>query len=470
MLTIDQIADCRADLLTFTKVMFNARKGGSIKENIHQEIICTALEKVVVGKIKRLIINVPPRAGKTEFAVISFISWCMGNWPDCEFIHASYSKRLATNNTYQARAIMQHEAYSEIFGQPRILHDSNARDEFRTEQGGIVYATGADGTITGFGAGKMRPYFGGAIIIDDPHKAGEANSKLMRENVINWFSTTMESRKNSPDTPIIIIMQRLHEQDLAGFLLSGGNNEEWHHVNIPAVDENGNSFWEEQFPIEDLKRLDSSDSFRFSSQYMQRPKILGGNIIKGQWFVRYKQLPIIKYRMIYGDTAQKTKESNDFSVFECWGYGDDNKIYLIDMIRGKWEAPELKRRAVAFWHKHKAEDVHVMGALRKLKIEDKASGTGLIQDIKSDAAIPIIGIERTIDKYTRVLDVLGYIESGRVCIPEEAPFTSDFVSECEAFTSNDSHLHDDQVDPMCDAINDMIASENSLSVWQRLGK
>ena len=229
MLTVDKIADSRCDLLTFVRTMFKARKGIDLVDNWHQEAICNALERVVMGDCKRLIINVPPRSGKTEIAVINFMAWCMGNFPDSEFIHASYSKRLATNNAYNVRAIMQHEQFCEIFDHTQIKRDSSAKDEFRTEQGGIVYATGAEGTITGYGAGKMRDTFGGAIVIDDPHKAGEAMSDTMRENVIDWFTTTMESRKNRPDTPIIVIMQRLHESDLSGYLLAGGNGEEWEH-------------------------------------------------------------------------------------------------------------------------------------------------------------------------------------------------------------------------------------------------
>ena len=222
-LTPSQIADLRTDLFQFTKAMFKARKGFDLVENWHQAAICEALEKVVIGRTKRLIINIPPRSGKTELAVINFIAWCMGNWPDSEFIHASYSARLATNNTFNARAVMQSELYSEVFAPPAFRHDSNAKNEFRTEQGGVVYATGSDGTITGYGAGKMRETFGGCVIVDDPHKAGEANSVLMRQNVKDWFSTTMESRLNNRNVPIIIIMQRLHEDDLSGWLLGGGN-------------------------------------------------------------------------------------------------------------------------------------------------------------------------------------------------------------------------------------------------------
>jgi len=252
-MTPNEIADCRTDLLTFTRSMFRARKGGDMIENWHQQAICSALERVVIGDSSRLVITIPPRSGKTELAVINFIAWSMGNFPDSEFIHASYSKRLATNNTWNARAVMQHERFAEIFGAPEFRGDSNAKDEFRTEAGGIVYATGAEGTITGYGAGRMRQDFGGAIVIDDPHKAGEGASETMRKNVIDWFTTTMESRKNRPDTPIIVIMQRLHEDDLAGYLLSGGNGEEWEHLNIPAIDDAGESFWPVQFPVDDLR-------------------------------------------------------------------------------------------------------------------------------------------------------------------------------------------------------------------------
>jgi predicted phage terminase large subunit-like protein len=462
MLTSDEIVSCRTDLLTFTNKMFEARKGTKMKSNSHQVKICNALEMVVIGEITELIITIPPRSGKTEFAVINFIAWCMGNWPDSEFIHASYSHRLATTNTYQARSIIQHEKYIEIFGKPRFKDDSNAKDEFRTEQGGIVYAAGAGGTITGYGAGKMRDTFGGAIIIDDPHKADEALSSIMRQNVIEWFSNTMEHRRNSPKTPIIIIMQRLHESDLAGYLLNGGNGQQWHHVSIPAINELGESFWPEQFPLEKLRRLEKANSYIFSGQYLQQPMVLGGNIIKRMWFRSFITPPLIEYRKIFADTAMKTAERNDYSVFACWGLGDDGKIYLLDLLKGKWEAPELKRVARAFWEKH---NNMTAGQLREFLVENKASGTGLIQEIEREGNIPVKGVERTKDKLTRLMDVLSYIEAGLVCIPESASFTNDFLAECESFTSDDTHMHDDQVDTMIDAINDMLAN-NKLKAWE----
>lgn len=449
-----EVAENRTDLLTFTKTMFSARKGAELKHNWHQDVICTALEKIVTGQTKRLIINVPPRSGKTEIAVINFMAWCMGNFPDSEFIHASYSKRLATANAYATRAIMQHEKYSEIFPDVYLSTDSRAKDEFRTSAGGIVYATGAEGTITGYGAGKMRDYFGGAIIIDDPHKAGEANSDTMRQNVLDWFVTTMESRKNSPDTPIIVIMQRLHEDDLSGFLLNGGNGEEWEHIIIPALDDNDETFWKGQFKTEDLHRLRQTNSYVFSGQMMQRPSPVGGGMFKTEWWKYHKDIQFYDYRMIYADTAMKTGQENDYSVFQCWGKKGDC-IYLIDQVRGKWEAPQLMQVALSFWNKHASINA---GTLRQMKIEDKASGTGLIQQLRQDR-IPVVPIQRNRDKITRSFDAAPSIEAGRVFLPSGEPWLNDYIYEFEVFPNG---KHDDQIDPTMDAIQDLIIGSGNV--------
>jgi predicted phage terminase large subunit-like protein len=452
-------------LLRFAASLFRAQHGSNFKAFAHQRAICDALERVASGEFKRLIINVPPSSGKTVLAR-SFIAWCMGRWPDAEFIYASYSDALATANAADARAMMQHEEFSSLFGVPSLRRDVNAKGEFRTTQGGCVYASGVGGTLTGYHAGKMRDGFGGAIFVDDWIKMGEAQSKTVRQGVVDWFRGTVESRVTSPQTPVVVIGQRSHVADLAGWLLAGGNGEAWEHLCIPALDEaTGESFCPEIYPVERLERIragadidgvNGGGSYVFASQYQQAPKVLGGNIIRGEWFVRYEKLPPIKWRVIYADTAQKTKEANDYSVFEDWGVGADGRIYLLDMIRGKWEAPELERRAVDFWQKRASVNGD-HGVMRCMKVEDKASGTGLIQSIRAKSAAPIAGIQRTKDKFTRLMDVLGYIESGRVCLPESAPFALDFIAECEAMTSDDTHAHDDQVDPMIDAITDMLA-------------
>ena len=419
-------------------------------DNWHQRKICQSLEQVLLGRVNRLLINVPPRSGKTETAVKSFIGWGMGMFPDSEFIHASYSKRLATSNTYEVRAMMQNETYKEIFPWTALQDDSKARDEFRTAHGGIVYATGADGTITGYGAGKMRPGFGGAIIIDDPHKAGDANSSVMRKNVIDWYQQTMESRLNKRSDPIIIIMQRLHEDDLSGWLLGGGSGEKWNHINIPARTDEGTSFWPAQFPDEMLDRLESSSPYVFAGQYMQRPSPLGGGLFRDNWWRYLAAPPPIQWRTIYADTAQKTADHNDYSVFQCWGYSVTGQAVMLDMIRGKWEAPELEAMARAFWAKHKA--TQNQGTLRAMKVEDKVSGTGLIQTLKREG-IPIIGMKRNVDKITRAFDAAPLIESGNVILMQDVPHLTDFISEASTFPNA---AHDDMIDAAMSAISDIL--------------
>jgi predicted phage terminase large subunit-like protein len=412
----------------------------------------------MLGRTHRLIINIPPRSGKTELAVKCFMAFGMGQCPDAEFIHASYSKRLATSNAYDVRAMMQNEAYKAIFPWVELQDDSKARDEFRTTKGGIVYATGSEGTITGFGAGKMRPGFGGAVIVDDPHKPGEASSTVMREAVLAWYQNTLQSRLNKPETPIIVIMQRLHEDDLSGWLLKGGSGEEWEHLVIPARDEKARSFWPAQFPEDMLDRLEASSPYVYAGQYMQRPAPLGGGIFKDEWWRFLEIPPLTRHRVIYADTAQKTKEQNDFSVFQCWGQTTDGQIVLLDQVRGKWEAPELETMARAFWDKHQA--VQNAGALRAFKVEDKVSGTGLIQKLKREG-IPIVPIQRNIDKVTRAMDAAPYVQSGNVIIMRNLAHLVDFLAEASVFPNG---AHDDMIDAAMSAISDMTTPQGAPAI------
>jgi len=443
MLDAEAIADCRASLLSFTVEMFRARKGSNFIVNSHHALICDKLEQVVIGNIKRLIINIPPRYSKTEVAVVNFIAWCMGNFPDCDFIHASYSKRLATNNTWNARTVMTHERYAEIFGLPVFMSDSNAKDEYRTVQGGCVYATGSDGTITGYGAGKMRGYFAGCILIDDPHKAGEATSDVMRQNVIDWFSTTLESRTNSPDTPIIVIMQRLHQEDLSGWLLDGGNGEHWDLLKIPAIDENNEPLWGFKHSMLELDRLKNANPYVFAGQYMQEPAPKEGGMIKLAWFARsrYKTLPANPIRIVQSwDTAFKTKQINDPSVCTTWlevqaGY------YLVDSFVFRGDYPTVKRHIKSKYAEFNPDVV---------LIEDKASGQSLIQELRQETAIPIIAILPIDDKETRMYSASSAIESGRVWLPESAPWLPAYESELFMFPMA---KHDDQVDSTSQFLN-----------------
>lgn len=249
---------CRSSLKLFTLAMFLERKGFHWINNWHHDRIFEALTRVFEGDCTRLIINVPPRYSKTDIAVVNFIAWALGRAPDSEFIHVSYASTLAVGNAAQARETVKSELYRHIFPEVTLRDDSTAKGDWKTTLGGVVYAQGAGGTITGFGAGKMRPGFGGAIIIDDPHKADEARSDVMRKNVIEWYANTLESRGNgvNKSTPQILIMQRLHEADLSGFLLAGGNGEKWEHLNLSAIRPDGTALWPAKHSIETLRSME----------------------------------------------------------------------------------------------------------------------------------------------------------------------------------------------------------------------
>lgn len=463
----ERLAACgmaRQDLYFYSRWMFMQQRGFAWLRGQHHRIICDALMRVFRGETKRLIINVPPRYSKTELAVVNFIPWALGQYPDAEFIHTSYSANLSIGNAYRAREQVRHEAYAEIFPDVLIKADANAKNDWKTTAGGTVYATGVGGTITGYGAGKLRAGFGGAIIIDDPHKADEAKSDPIRQGVIEWFQNTLESRKNTPDTPIILIMQRLHEQDLAGWLIGGGNGEDWEVVSLPAITGSGDALWPEKHNIKDLDRLRRTNSYVFSGQYLQQPTPPGGEIIKGAWFPRYSVVPPLRWRAAYVDTAQKAGQHNDYTVFTHAGMGVDGRIYILDVRRQKVDAVGLEKLARDLYASWRVTSTVTPVALRYFAIEDKSSGTGLIQQLKGRHRIPVKPIKRLPgqDKYSRVMDVQGHLESGFACLPDNAPWVADFIAECEAFTATDAHAHDDQVDTLADCINDMLGGSISM--------
>ena len=454
------VRDARKDFLAFRKLINPKNKWGWWQEEIAAELQ-TFFDAIVCGERPKLVIQAPPQHGKSV-QIIDFIAWLAGKNPDLRTIYTSFSERLGVRANLRLQRLYDSPIYQEIFPQTKIgSKGSLGTDAIRNreileycDREGFFRNTTVEGSITGEGLDLG--------VIDDPLKGRkEANSITKRDGVWDWFTDDFFTRF-SEDAALLCILTRWHVDDPIGRLV-----EKYPEVKVlsyPAIatqDEKhrkeGDALFPEHKSVEFLlERKKLMDATSWLSLYQQTPIIVGGDIIKGEWFNRYDILPIIKYRKIYGDTAQKTKEHNDYSVFECWGFGDDGKIYLLDLIRDKWEAPELKDRAIAFWNKHKA--VTGQGALREMVIEDKASGTGLIQSIKKDGKIPVKAQQRNIDKLTRVQDVTPYIKSGYVWIPANAPWVNDFVHECESFTADDAHDHDDQIDPLCDAINDMLAN------------
>ena len=442
----DDVAANMVSLLTFTETMFKARKGASIRRNWHQDEICNALERIVIGDCKRLIINIPPRSGKTEFAVVNFIAWCMGNWPDSEFIHASYSKRIAAANAYAVRHLMAHKTYQEIFPQVVLADDSKAKDEFRTEAGGLVYATGADGSITGVGAGKMRDVFGGAIVIDDPHKAGEANSEVMRANVRNWFTTTMESRKNNPDTPIVIIMQRLHEMDLSGWLLNGGNGEEWEHLNIPALTNDGESFWEAQFPLDTLRRMERASPYVFAGQYMQRPAPLDGGIFKPGMLQTVDAIPAERITWVRGWDLGATV-GGDPTAGAKLGRLPDGRLIIADMAHGDMGPDD---RDAVIRNTTAADGASVLVSLPQ--DPGQAGKTQALHLTRMLQGYRVKTSPESGDKITRAEPFAAQVNVGNVLMLRGA-WNSPLVDEMRMFPNG---RHDDRIDALSRAYGELI--------------
>ena len=462
---------CEQDFRFFVRYFFKHQKGAKFQFGEHHDLIVEALLKVHRGETQNLVINVPPRYGKTELVVVMFTVWCLVRNPRCEFIHLSYSDPLVMDNSDRIRSILKSVEFRQLWPHITIRDSKDSKKAWETEQGGRFYATAAGGSVTGFGAGRMDEVgpdgvftFSGCLLIDDPLKPDDARSDALRGAVNRRWAETIRSRRNQESsTPTIVVMQRIHTDDFTA-MLQADTTEKWECLILPALLDSGKPterpLWPEKHSLERLVAMrDSADPGMrraFQAQMQQEPTTPGGELIKGEWFGRYRMPPKLKYRHIYADTAQKTAERNDFTVFADYGIGEDGKLYVLDVLRGKWESPDLKQRATDFWSARKAEK---NGALRKFRVEDKASGTGLIQDLKRAGGIPITGIPRDKDKYTRVLDAQDYIASGNVMLPEEAPWVSAFIAECEAFSADDTHAHDDQVDTLCDAIAEMLATK-----------
>ena len=343
MVMRDAIRHPEKGLAVFTRAAFAERKGYRWVNNSHHAAIFNALMRVYRGECTRLIINVPPRYSKTEIAVVNFIAWSIGMAPDSEFIHVSYASNLAVGNAAQARDLVCSDFYKTVFPDVHLNADSKSKGDWKTTAGGVVYAQGAGGTITGFGAGKMREGFGGAIIIDDPHKADEATSDVMRKNVIDWFGNTLESRKNDPArTPIILIMQRLHEAELCGFLLAGGNGETWEHLNLAAIKEDGTALWPAKHTIEQLRVMERANPYVFAGQYMQRPAPLAGGEFKPGNIGLIDAIPV-GTRMARAWDLAGTKGGGDYTAGAGLGVMPDGRYIIYDMVREREDPEEVEK-------------------------------------------------------------------------------------------------------------------------------
>ena len=437
----------RADLYFFSRWMFHARRKYQWLRSPHHKIICDALMRVFSGECKRLIINIPPRYSKTELAVVNFIAWALGRVPDAEFIHASYAAPLALNNSSAVRGLLQHEDYQAIFPGCRLA--SEAKAHWTTTAGGVMYAAGAGGTITGFGAGKHRDGFGGAIIIDDPHKPDEARSDVMRQGVLDWFQNTLESRKNSPQTPIILIMQRLHEMDLAGWLIDGGNGERWEHVCLPAIQDDGTALWGAKHDVETLRRMERAAPYVFAGQYQQRPAPAEGGIFKPDQIVTIDAMPAVPIDWVRGwDLASTT--DGDWTAGGLLGKLPDGRFVIGDMVRLR-EGPDMRDAAIL---NTAIRDSSIV----KTSIPQDPGQAGKTQALHLTrllAGYPVHTSPESGDKITRAEPFASQVNVGNVLMLRGA-WNADLINEMRMFPNG---ANDDQVDSLSRAFEALLGKK-----------
>lgn len=448
----------QVDLYTFARWMFRARKGYHWKEARHHALICDALMRVYRGECKRLVINVPPRYSKTELAVVNFIAWCFGKVPDCEFIHASYSGTLAGENSANARELAEHDEYRLIFPGTHIASD--ARAHWKTTDGGVMYATGAGGTITGFGAGKDRAGFGGAIIVDDPHKADEASSDKIRQGVIDWFQTTLESRKNSPGTtPIIVIMQRLHERDLAGWLLGdrgkdmsgppvpGGNGEVWEHLCLSAWNDDGTPLWPEKHSAEDLLRMETAAPYVFAGQYRQRPSPPSGGAFKPDLMPVVDAIPANVVEWCRGWDLASTVDG-DWTVGGKLGRLSDGRFIVADVRRERFASAQRDQMM------KNTADGDGRGRVKQSIPQDPGqAGKSQVAAFAAMLAGHHLHFSpETGDKGVRADPFASQVNVGNVLMLR-APWNDAFINELRLFPNG---VFDDQVDAASRAFNGLM--------------
>lgn len=404
---------------------------------------------------RNLAICMPPRHGKT-FIARDLVAWGLMCFPDSEWIYTSYSATLAINQTLRIKERCSSDWYRAAAPYVGVEAGKGRQDYFRTTLGGAVYGVGAEGSLTGFGAGKKRKEFGGAIVIDDPLAAMDALT-IRREKCNAWYSQALYSRRNSTATPVLLIMQRLHEMDLAGYVMAR-EPDLWRILSIPVRDSAGRAIWPETFSDSEAERLELLDPFAFSAQYMQAPTPAGGAMFKRAMIGRYHALPDLKKFAIFADTAMKEGQMNDYSVLHCMGT-DGINVYSIDMERGKWTAPVLLEKAKSFWEKRRRTNARFTGFF----IEDKASGTGLIQTLRAQTDIPVRAVQRSRDKVSRANDILPWIAAGKFLVPEAASFSEEIIAEMSAFSPAMTHSHDDIVDTVVDGVGLLLGAGREMS-------
>jgi len=442
----------RRSLQEFTKSCWPTIEPASkFVDNWHIDAISDHLQAVVEGDIKRLIINIPPRHMKSISVAVALPAWTWTVQPAKKFLFASYASSLSIRDSVKCRRLVESPWYKEHFGEMfKLTGDQNQKQRFENDKTGQRIATSVDGALTGEG--------GDIIVIDDPHNVREADSSTVRQGVLEWWDQAMQSRLNDPKTgAFIIIMQRVHENDLTGHILAN-EHEDWDHLCLPARYEIGHPtpvrsslyftdprteedelLWPERVDDNTLSSLEKSlGSYASAGQLQQRPMPKGGGILRAEWWVPWEKetLPDIEYIIQSWDTAFSTKEKSSYSARTTWGvFKKDGQInaIVLDMWYDRVTYPELRRIAQESYYEYEPDAV---------LIEKKASGQSLLQDLRM-AGIPVLEYSPDRDKEARAHASSALLEDGRIYFPANKKWANNLIDICAAFPAGDN---DDIVD------------------------
>ncbi len=430
----------RNDFRAFVQKAFYELEGKPLTPSINVDIICDNLMRAYFGRMPRQIINVPPRSLKSLIVTVCLPAWLLGQNPKVRIIALSYAQDLATKFSRDTRRLMMSDWYKQTFPRTRLSPNKSGENEFETTEGGFRMSTSVGGVLTGRGADY--------IIVDDPMKPTDAHSDTIRNKVNEWVDSTLFTRLDDKrHGRIIVVMQRLHSDDLTGHLEGKGFNQ----LILPAISverecytlldgstimrDPGDLLQPERESLEILGQLKADMGSRnFSAQYQQQPVPFEGNILKKEWVHRYDRVPPVNSIVLSLDVASGTSINNDYSACTIWAR-KNGVAYLIDCYRLRMDFPTLIDKVHEIWDKY--EQFH-----RYLLIEENGLGLQLIQQLKYEGIHPI-GIRPIGDKIERFESTTPMFESGQVLFPQNKQWLAEYEHELLSFPSV---KHDDQVD------------------------
>lgn len=429
---------CKTNFLEFIDHMWDGFICGR-----HHKIFAEKLEGIANGTIKRLIVNMPPRHTKSEFASTYFPAWIMGRDPSRKIMQTTHTGELAVRFGRKVRNMMDSDIYKQIFPEVHLSSDSKSAGRWETNKSGEYFAAGVGGAITGRGADLL--------IIDDPHSEQDAMSPTAMESCWEWYTSGPRQRLQ-PGGSIVLVMTRWSGIDLTAKLLEAQKEalaDQWEIVEFPAIfPETENPLWEEFWSLEELLKVKASlPVMKWNAQWMQTPTSEEGSIVKREWWQKWESdtLPNVSYIIQSYDTAFSKKENADYSAISTWGVFRPNEdspdsIILLDCQKGRYDFPELKRLAMEEY-KYWEPDM--------VLIEAKASGTPLTHELRR-LGIPVVNYSPTRghDKTTRMHSVAPIFESGLVYAPQKA-FAEEMIEECASFPFG---ANDDLCDTMTQAL------------------